>query len=176
MKFANRPVDEVRRLAALDELHILDTDFEPEYDAIVRRAAEICGVPMASITMIDRERQWHKAMLNMTEREAPRDITFCAHTILADDMLVVEDAALDARFHDNPFVTGAPRIRFYAGQPLKAPGGEVVGTLCVIGQHPHRLSDEQRAELQALAAQAMTLLDLRAQAIRAEREQVNGHE
>ena len=167
MKFASRPVDEVRRLAALDDLQILDTDFEPEYDAIVRRAAEICGVPMASITLIDRERQWHKAMLNLSEREAPRDITFCAHTILADDMLVVEDAQLDACFHDNPFVTGGPRIRFYAGQPLRAPGGEAVGTLCVMGHHPHRLTDEQRAELQALAQQAMTLLDLRAQATRA---------
>jgi GAF domain-containing protein len=170
MSFANRPVDEVRRLAALDDLEILDTDFEPQYDAIVRRAAELCGVPMASITMIDRERQWHKAMLNIADREAPRDITFCAHTILADDMLVVEDAALDACFHDNPFVTGAPRIRFYAGHPLRLATGEAVGTLCVMGHRPHQLTDEQRAELQQLAQQAMTLLDMRAHAVKAARQ------
>lgn len=164
MQYAGIPIDEVRRLAALDELEILDTDFEEAYDDIVRRAAAICGVPIASITMIDRDRQWHKAMLNMTQREAPRNITFCAHTILAEGTLVVEDAALDARFHDNPFVTGEPRIRFYAGQPLLAPGGEAVGTLCVIDRRPRQLTGEQRLALQHLAEQAMTLFDLRARA------------
>ena len=162
MSFANLPVDEVRRLAALDRLEILDTDFEPQYDAIVRRAAEICGVPMASITLIDRDRQWHKAMLNIADREAPREITFCAHTVVRNDMLVVEDAALDEVFHDNPFVTGEPRIRFYAGLPLRAPEGEAVGTLCVMGRAPKRLTDDERAALQDLAQQAMTLFDLRA--------------
>ncbi|MDB4879425.1 MAG: sensor diguanylate cyclase [Gemmatimonadetes bacterium] len=162
MSFTNLPVDEVRRLAALDQLEILDTDFEPAYDAIVRRAAEICEVPMSSITLIDRDRQWHKAMMHIAEREAPREITFCAHTILQDGMLVVEDARLDDCFHDNPFVTGAPRIRFYAGVPLRMPGGEAVGTLCVMGLHPKQLTDGERAALQDLAQQAMTLFDLRA--------------
>lgn len=165
MSFANLPVDEVRRLTALDQLQILDTDFEPEYDVIVRRAAEICEVPIGSITLIDRNRQWHKALLNIAEREAPREITFCAHTILRDRMLVVEDAQLDDCFHDNPFVTGEPRIRFYAGLPLRMAGGEAVGTLCVMGRQPKRLTDEERTALQDLAQQAMTLFDLRARAL-----------
>jgi signal transduction histidine kinase len=155
------PADEDRRLDALAELEILDSDFEPVYDAIVLLAAVICEVPTASITMIDRDRQWHKAMRNIEDREAPRAITFCAHTILGDDMLVVEDATADERFHDNPLVLGRPHIRFYAGHRLLAPGGEAVGTLCVIDEKPRTLTGEQREALHVLARQAMALLELR---------------
>jgi GAF domain-containing protein len=155
------PADEARRLEALSELEILDSDDEPAYDAIVLLAAVICEVPTATITMIDRDRQWHKAMRNVEDREAPRAITFCAHTILGDDMLVVEDARTDERFHDNPLVVGRPHIRFYAGHRVLAPGGEAVGTLCVIDEKPRTLTGEQREALQALAHQVMALLDLR---------------
>jgi signal transduction histidine kinase len=100
-------------------------------------------------------------MRNVEHREAPRDITFCAHTILDEEMLVVEDARNDVRFHDNPLVAGRPHIRFYAGHRLLAPGGEAVGTLCVIDAKPRTLTGEQREALQALAHQVMALLELR---------------
>jgi signal transduction histidine kinase len=170
------PADEARRLEALSELEILDSDDEPAYDAIVLLAAVICEVPTATITMIDRDRQWHKAMRNVEDREAPRAITFCAHTILGDDMLVVEDARTDERFHDNPLVVGRPHIRFYAGHRVLAPGGEAVGTLCVIDEKPRTLTGEQREALQALAHQVMALLDLRLRSKQLALEKQSRHE
>ena len=111
------PANEAERLAALGELHILDSDFEPAYDAIANLAAAICCVPSATITLIDRDRQWHKAMFNVEDREAPRAITFCAHTILGTDSLIVEDASLPAslevvaRASDDPEEIHAVRHR-----------------------------------------------------------------
>ena len=165
------PANEAARLAALVELQILDTDIEPAYEGLVQLASIVCGAESASLTMIDRDRQWHKAMHNVASREAPREITFCAHTICEEDgIMVVEDTSADVRFHDNPLVVGAPHIGFYAGHTLQAPGGEAVGTICVLDNRPRRMSDTQRVALAALARQADVLLELRLKARELARE------
>lgn len=154
------PADEEERLAALVQLDILDTDFEPAYDAIVELASVICETPISNFTLVDRNRQWHKASKGMSG-ENPRDVAFCAHTILADFPLIVEDAAHDERFANNPLVAGDPHIRFYAGQRVTSPDGHAVGSLCVIDTKPRTLTEEQVRGLQALARQASCLLELR---------------
>src|SRR5262249_11316417 len=128
---APRPADEPKRLAALRRYGILDTPPEPAFDDLARLASEICGTPMSLVTLIDADRQWFKARVNIDARETPRDIAFCAYTVMGHELLVVPDAREDRRFADNPFVTGEPGIRFYAGAPLVAPDGSSVGSLCV---------------------------------------------
>jgi diguanylate cyclase (GGDEF)-like protein/PAS domain S-box-containing protein len=154
------PPDELDRLAALRDYHILDTAPEDAYDDIVRLAAFICGTPIATVTLVDAERQWFKAAVGLTVTETPRDIAFCAHTILQPDMMIVPDAAEDARFADNPFVTGDPHIRFYAGVPLITESGHALGSLCVIDRAPRRLTADQEAALRTLAHQVVNNLEL----------------
>lgn len=160
MIIAPLPADERDRLKALQDLDILDSDFEPAYDSIVELASLICDTPISNFTLIDRDRQWNKASKGMG-RETSRDVAFCAHTILADVPLVVENTLDDDRFMDNPLVTGDPRIRFYAGQRLTSPSGHAVGSLCVIDVKPRTLTSKQLDGLQALARQASYLLELR---------------
>lgn len=146
-------IDEARRLAALRELGVLDTSPEAAFDTITRTAAQLCGVPIALISLIDAQRQWFKSNLGLTGvAETPRDVAFCDHAIRDAALLEVPDATRDARFAANPLVTGAPDIRFYAGAPITLPGGERIGTVCVIDRAPHRLDEHQRAMLQGLAA------------------------
>jgi serine phosphatase RsbU (regulator of sigma subunit) len=149
------PVDEDVRLAALRDFHILDTKPEDAYDDIVRLAAFICGTPIATISLIDVEREWFKSAVGLPLGEVPRDLTFCAHTILQPDLMVVPDATKDRRFADNPFVTGDPNIRFYAGIPLITEGGHALGSLCVIDRIPRTLNPEQVAALRTLAHQVV---------------------
>ena len=145
--------DEADRLARLRELVILDSAPEAVFDSIARMASEICGVPIALISLIDTERQWFKANVGWPGvNETTRDIAFCDYAIRSHDVLEVPDAMADARFADNPLVTGAPDIRFYAGAPLILPGGQRVGTLCVIDRETHHLSSTQIAMLRSLAA------------------------
>ena len=145
------PKDEEARLAALREFHILDTPGEDSYDDITRLAAFICGTPIASVTLIDAERQWFKSALGLLVSETPRDTAFCAYTILQPDLMVVPDATEDARFADNPLVTGGPRIRFYAGMPLVTEDGHALGSLCVIDRTPRHLTADQESALRTLA-------------------------
>ena len=145
------PQDEEDRLAALRAYHILDTPAEVAYDDIIRLAAFICGTPISAVTLIDAERQWFKSILGFSATETPRDIAFCAHTILHLDLLVVPDAAEDARFSENPLVTGDPHIRFYAGVPLVTAEGHALGSLCVLDQTPRDLNADQREALRMLA-------------------------
>ena len=145
--------DEADRIARLRELVILDSSPEPVFDSITRLAAEICGVPIALISLIDTERQWFKANVGLPGiNETPRDVAFCDHAIGSDAVFEVPDAGADIRFADNPLVTGAPDIRFYAGAPLILPGGQRIGTLCVIDRHTRHLTDAQTAMLKSLAA------------------------
>ena len=144
--------DEARRLAALRELGVLDTLPESAFDTITATAAQLCGVPIALISLIDAQRQWFKSGIGLPgTSETPRDVAFCDHAIRADALMEVPDATRDPRFVDNPLVTGAPDIRFYAGAPIAMPGGERIGTVCVIDRVPRHLDESQRAMLAHLA-------------------------
>src|ERR1700737_3167981 len=130
------PPSEERRLAALYEYELLDKPSEDLFDSFTRRAARLCDTPISLITLVDRDRQWFKSSVGLDVRETAREIAFCAHTILGEDMFEVGDAGADPRFADNPLVTGEPGIRFYAGFPLRSSEGEAVGTVCVIDRRP----------------------------------------
>ena len=157
-----KPDNEAERLRALQRYDILDSAPEAAFDDLVAIAAAICGMPMASVALIDADRQWFKARLGIEDPQTPRDAAFCAHAILQPhETMVVPDARADARFRDNPYVTGAPGIRFYAGAPLLDADGLAVGTLCVMDGEPRTLEPQQQAALQALSRQVSALLELR---------------
>lgn len=161
------PDDEAARLAALRELLVLDSSPEPVFDGIARMAAEICGTPIALLSLVDAERQWFKANVGLHGvTETPRDVAFCAHAILGESVFEVPDAADDGRFAGNPLVTAGPGIRFYAGSPLMLPGGGRVGTLCVIDRQARRLTDDQMRLLKSLAAVASDALSMRRDLVR----------
>ncbi|MFY9511329.1 MAG: PAS domain-containing protein [Rubrivivax sp.] len=162
MQPAPRPDNEARRLQRLRELLVLDTAPEPVFDNVARMASEICGVPIALISLIDAERQWFKANVGLPGvNETARDVAFCAHAIHDDALFEVPDALQDRRFADNPLVAGAPDIRFYAGAPLVLSGGERVGTLCVIDRQARRLSSRQAQQLRGMAQIAVQALEMR---------------
>lgn len=163
------PQSEAKRLAALRELDILDTPREAVFDDIARIASTVCGCPIALVTLVDADRQWFKASVGMELGETSRDVAFCAHAILDDEIFVVHDATKDRRFHDNPLVLGAPEIRFYAGAPLRLPSGDRVGTLCIIDSVPRALTPAMRETLLALKRQAEANLALRARGIELKR-------
>ncbi|MCC2656351.1 MAG: domain S-box [Panacagrimonas sp.] len=156
------PANEAERLAALRELRLLDTLPEPSYQDIVTLASSICDVPIALISLLDEERQWFKARVGLEAAETARELAFCGHAILQpDQMLEVADARKDPRFRENPLVTGAPDIRFYAGVPLVTEGGHALGTLCAIDRRPRTLTPQQGEALRALARQVVELLRMR---------------
>ncbi len=155
------PPDESSRLRAIEQLRILDTPAEKVWDRLVHLAAAICDVPIALVTVVDAKRQWFKANVGLDVSETSREVSFCGHAIWSDDMFVVPDASEDERFADNPLVTEAPHIRFYAGQPINAPDGNKIGTLCVIDRQPRRLTSTQAASMKLLAQQAEDLLIMR---------------
>src|SRR5205085_857740 len=121
--------DEAERLAALRRYGILDTEPEPAFDDLTLVASIVCETPIAAITLVDEHRQWFKSIVGLPVRETSRDLSFCAHTIVEADLLVVPDVLADARFSTNPLVISEPRIRFYAGAPLVTPDGHALGTL-----------------------------------------------
>jgi PAS domain S-box-containing protein len=158
---APRPANEESRLDALRDLEILDTAPEPEFDDLALIASQICGTPISLISLVDRDRQWFKSKIGMEPRETSRDVAFCAHAILQGGLFVVPDAMVDPRFSTNPLVTTDPKIRFYAGAPLRTSDGHAVGTLCVLDRTPRKLTGEQENALRALARQAEAQLELR---------------
>jgi PAS domain S-box-containing protein len=155
--------DEADRLAALKRYGVLDTTPEAAFDDLANLAARLCEAPMAAVSLVDAERQWFKAEVGLGVSETPRPTSFCAHAMVSDRPMVVTDACLDARFADNPLVTGAPNIRFYAGYPLKTPEGVPLGALCVLDRRarPEGLTELQALAMQTLADQVMTQLELR---------------
>ena len=156
---ADLPSDEVQRLAALRGLHILDTPPEERFDRITRLAAAHFDVPVALISLVDENRQWFKSTCGIEASETPRDESFCAHAVLSRQPLVVPDALLDARFAENPIVTGMPRVRFYAGYPLFVGDGRCIGTLCILDTRPRDLSEQELARLGDLAELARAELE-----------------
>jgi two-component system sensor histidine kinase/response regulator len=161
MPSAPLPADESDRLHALCALKILDTPVEAAFERIVALAARIFDVPIVAVSFIDKERQWLKACYGLDVKQTSRDAAFCAYAILQDEELVVEDAALDPRFADNPLVTGEPGIQFYAGAPLSTADGYHVGVLCLIDTRPRTLDASQRDTLRDLAAMVVRELELR---------------
>ncbi len=153
--------NESARLAALQRYAILDTAAEAQFDDFTQLASQLCGVPIALISLVDEKRQWFKSRLGLNASETPRDISFCGHALFRPDILEVPNALEDERFCDNPLVTSPPGIRFYAGMPLITPDGHAIGTLCVIDLVPRQLSAAQRSGLAALSRQLMQQLELR---------------
>ncbi len=164
------PVNEPARLRALNRLKILDTPEEEVFSAITRLAAAVVGAPMALISLVDARRQWFKARVGLDVCETSRTTAFCAHAIVRAELFEVEDARLDERFAANPLVRGEPGIRFYAGMPLVLPGGEAIGTLCVIDRVPKRLDATQRMAMEVLARNVVAELELRQRIIELEAE------
>ena len=161
MSAAPLPENEADRVTALRAYEILDTPAEYDFDDIARIAGALCHTPIALVSLIDETRQWFKCRIGLNVGETSRDQAFCAHAILQPDVMVVSDTRLDARFVDNPLVTGWPHIRFYAGAPLVMPSGHALGTLCVLDRQPRELSALQMQALQTLARQVVTQLELR---------------
>jgi PAS domain S-box-containing protein len=155
------PENEVARIRALRKYAILDTPDEPAFDRITRLAARLLGTPITTLTLVDEDRQWFKSAYGLNRRENPRELSFCAHAILSNEVMVVPDATADRRFATNPLVTGEPKIRFYAGAPLRTPDGLNLGTLCAIDTVPRQFSADAEQILADLAALAMNELQLR---------------
>ena len=148
------PGNESTRLETLRALNILDTSPEERFDRLTRLAKRLFGVPIALVSLVDADRQWFKSCVGLSASETSRDVSFCAHAIVSDEILTVPDTLADDRFHDNPLVTEAPNIRFYAGCPLTVPNGSKLGTLCLIDVKPRELDDEERELLRDLARMA----------------------
>ncbi len=161
MKRPEIPANESDRQAALDRYKILDTLPEQVYDDLTQLAADICGTPIALISLVDKERQWFKSRVGVDVSETPRDISFCGHAVAANAILNVPDASLDPRFADNPLVAIDPNIRFYAGVPLITDDGYALGTLCVIDRQPRDLTEQQIRQLEALSRLVISQFELR---------------
>ena len=155
------PANEAERLRTLRAYRILDTKPEERFDELTRLAALICGVPISLISLIDTDRQWFKSKFGLDLQETPRAQAFCTHAIMQPELFVVPDASKDVRFANNPLVTGPLHIRFYAGEPLAARDGQVLGTLCVIDREPHTLSETQKEALKLVGQLVIANFELR---------------
>ena len=154
------PENDAERVAALASYGILDTDFEESFDRVTRIAANVFEVPIALVTLVDGTRQWFKSAVGMTNRETPRDISFCTHTILGEEVFEITDATSDQRFVANPSVTGEPHVRFYAGAPLIDRDGFALGSMCVVDRKVRKpLDGGHRQILVDLAGLVVDLME-----------------
>ncbi|MDB6130824.1 MAG: Signal transduction histidine-protein kinase BarA, partial [Verrucomicrobiales bacterium] len=160
MKLPPIPPNERDRLKVLHRHEILDSGAEQVFDDLAALAANVCQVPIALVSFVDQNRQWFKCAHGLQTRETIRDFSFCAHAIVDNSLMIVEDTLLDERFSDNPLVTGEPNVRFYAGAPLVTSDGFALGTLCVMDIKPRSLGEEQRRTLQILSKQVIAQLEL----------------
>ncbi|QNA46338.1 GAF domain-containing protein [Lacibacter sediminis] len=161
MLIAQLPRFEELRLSDLHLYELLDTPGETEFDELRELAAQICNCPISLITLIDKDRQWFKSKQGIAESETSRDVSFCSHAILNNEIMIIDDAASDERFFDNPLVTGDMNVRFYAGAPIISPTGQNLGTICVIDTRPRQLTTAQERAMEILSNQITKLLELR---------------
>jgi signal transduction histidine kinase len=162
MKAAPILANDMQRVSSLYDYNLLDSLPEEEYDNITRIASEICHMPISLITLLDTDRQYFKSQVGIEGSETSRDVSFCGHAIEhPNEMMIVNDSSKDDRFSDNPFVTGAPNVGFYAGVPLVNEAGYALGTLCVLDSKPNDLTEAQKLTLQALARQVVAYFELR---------------
>ena len=161
MEAATIPENESERLQQLRLYRILDTPPEDAFDRITRIISKTIGVPIALVSLIDKDRQWFKSRHGLDASETPRELAFCAHAILGKKVFVVEDALNDERFFDNPLVTSDPSVRFYAGAPLRTGDGLNLGTLCAIDRQPRKLSEDHRQLLEDMAHLVVDEMELR---------------
>lgn len=152
MKKPDIPHDEQARLQALRSLGVLDTPPEERFDRLTRMAKRLFGVPIALVSLVDEDRQWFKSCFGLRVSETPRDLSFCGHAILGNDLFIIPDALADERFADNPAVVNDPFVRFYAGCPLRGPNGHKLGTLCIIDRQPRSFDAGELEALVDLAA------------------------
>lgn len=159
-------VGETARQAEVDSYAVVDSLQEQAYDDLARLAAEACGVPMALITILDRDRNWFKSRIGVQATQATRESAFCEHLVLnPGKVLVVGDALADTRFRGNPMVVGEPHIRFYVGVPLVSASGHTLGAVCAMDVRPRELDANQIETLQFLATQVMKTLEERRHAL-----------
>lgn len=158
MQIPPLPEEESERQKTLDKTGLLNSGSEARFDRITRLAQQIFSVPIALISLVDRDRQWFKSRQGLDAQQTPREISFCGHAILNSEIFVIENALVDQRFCDNPLVMGAPDIRFYAGAPLHSTKGYRIGTLCLIDSQPRSFSSKQRSMLKDLAATIEALI------------------
>src|SRR6202000_234522 len=160
MATAPKPDNEQSRLASLRALDVLDTSSESQFNIFVRVASLVTATPISLVSLVDASRQCFLANKGLEQTaELPRDVAFCAHTILQDGVFEVPDARMDERFADNPLVTGLPGIPFYAGASIVLEDGSRIGALCVIDRQPRKLNAQQRDVLQQLAQAAAAQLE-----------------
>ena len=160
MKAPAFPHDELERLDELESFEILDTEAQFEFDQLTELAQKLFNMPIVLVSLIDSERQWFKSKQGLEACETGRDVSFCGHAILGDEIFEIKNSMEDERFADNPLVTGDPRVIYYIGCPLKTPSGYKVGTLCMIDQKPNSLTDEQKQTFKVLADQVMSQMVL----------------
>lgn len=157
---------EAQRQAEVDAYGVVDTLEEEAYDDLTRMAAEVCQVPIALITILDRDRSWFKSKIGMQLQQTPRETAFCEHLVMQnDDVLIVNDASTDPRFSGHPLVVGNPHIRFYVGAPLISTNGHTLGAICAIDTEPRELDATQIDTMQFLAKQVMDQLEQRRRAL-----------
>ena len=158
------PIDEPHRLEALQSLNLLDSKPQAQFDSLVRVAQRLFDIEICLVSLVDAQRQWFLACVGLDAKETGRDVSFCGHAIIREEVFVVRDALQDERFHDNPLVVGPPFIRFYAGVPLRIPLGYNLGTLCIISPKPRPdfgnadeaiLRDLGNLAISAIAARAL---------------------
>lgn len=155
MQQAPIPSNDQARVCAVEGLHLLDTVSEERFDCLTREAIKRFSVPISTITLVDKDREWFKSVQGLHTREGPRDISFCGHALMSQIVLVIEDTLSDSRFADNPMVTGEPFIRFYAGKSLYDHESNLpVGVFCIKDHKPREMSTTEMADFLDLASRA----------------------